>query len=107
MAVSLSPGVTMDQQPATERVTTLMTPAEKAALEAKAKGAGVSVGEFVRRSVEAFDPDQATSLAQLAAVAAELTRSNQAAAQALDQALANIEATRAQLDGHGSGRSAA
>jgi hypothetical protein len=83
---------------ANERVTTLMTPTEKAALERKAKRAGVSVGEFVRRSVDAFDPDAAADLAQLAALAAELRRSNEAAAAALDRALSSIAATRAQLD---------
>ena len=85
-------------QLATERVTVLMTPVEKAALEAKAKGAGVSVGEFVRRSVDSFDPEEAAELVQLAALAAELERSNNEASAALDRALASIEETRAQLD---------
>lgn len=83
---------------ATERVTVLMTPSEKIALEAKAKGAGVSVGEFVRRSVDAFDPAEAADLVQLAVLAVELERSNREAAAALDCALASIDATRAQLD---------
>lgn len=83
---------------ATERVTVLMTPGEKSALEAKAKGAGVSVGEFVRRSVDAFDPDAAAEVEQLAALAAELQRSNREAAAALDRALASVAATRKQLD---------
>jgi hypothetical protein len=86
-------------QSATERVTVLMTPAEKAALEAKARGAGVSVGEFVRRSVDSFDPEEAAELVQLAALAAALEQSNSEASAALDRALASIEATRAQLDG--------
>ena len=85
-------------QLATERVTVLMTPVEKAALEAKAKGAGVSVGEFVRRSVDSFDPEEAAELVQLAALAAALERSNNEASAALDRALASIEETRAQLD---------
>ena len=85
-------------QLATERVTVLMTPVEKAALEAKAKGAGVSVGEFVRRSVDSFDPEEAAELVQLAALAAELQRSNNEASAALDRALASIEKTRTQLD---------
>ena len=84
---------------ANERVTTLMTATEKAVLEEKAKRAGISVGEYVRRSVDAFDPEEAADLAQLAALAVELESSNRAAADALDRALASIEATRAQLDG--------
>jgi hypothetical protein len=83
---------------ATERVTILMTPGEKLALETKAKALGVSAGEFVRRSVESFDPEATEDLKQLAALAAELDRSNREAAAALDQALASVEATRAQLD---------
>ncbi|TWB48692.1 plasmid mobilization protein [Nitrospirillum viridazoti] len=85
------------QELATERVTTLMTPSEKANLEAKARKVGVSVGEYVRRSVDAFDPEDATLLAQLAALTAELDRSNRDAAAALDKALADIELTQKQL----------
>jgi len=84
---------------ASERVTTLMTMTEKAALEKKAKRAGVSVGEFVRRSVDAFDPEEAIMLAQLGALALEVQRSSQAASDALDKALADIAVTRAQLHG--------
>jgi len=84
---------------ASERVTTLMTMTEKAALEKKAKRAGVSVGEFVRRSVDAFDPEEAIMLAQLGALALEVQRSSQAASDTLDKALADIAATKAQLHG--------
>lgn len=83
---------------ATERVTVLMTRTEKSALEARARGAGVSVGEFVRQSVDSFDPEDVAELAQLAALAAELERSNGEASAALDRALVSIEATRTQLD---------
>jgi hypothetical protein len=83
---------------ATERVTVLMTASEKSTLEAKAKGSGVSVGEYVRRSVDSFDPAEATQLAELAALTIELQRSNIEAAAALDRALASVEETRAQLD---------
>lgn len=82
---------------ASERVTTLMTAREKIALEEKARRAGVSVGEFVRRSVDAFDPDEADLLAQMGALALELQKSNRAASDALDKALADIALTRSQL----------
>lgn len=87
----------MDHQAATERVTTLMTPAEKAGLESRARDAGVSVGEFVRRSVQAYDPAEAAAMAQLAVLSAELGRSNLEAAEALDRALASVEKTFRQL----------
>jgi hypothetical protein len=86
------------QSLATERVTTLMTVPEKSALEKKARKAGVSVGEFVRRSVDFYDPDEVAALAQLAELAQELSRSNREAVAALDQALASVAATRAQLE---------
>jgi hypothetical protein len=74
-----------------------MNPSEKAALEAKAKQAGVSVGEFVRRAVDCFDPEQAASLAELSALADQLARSNRDASESLDRALASVELTRRQL----------
>ncbi|HIJ63992.1 MAG TPA: hypothetical protein HPQ04_14970 [Rhodospirillaceae bacterium] len=91
----------METVAATERVTTLMTPTEKSTLEAKAKQAGVSVGEFVRRSVECYDPDGAADIAQLTALADQLRQSNREASDALDRALASIQETRTQLAGRG------
>ncbi len=82
---------------ATERVITLMTRTEKASLERKAGKSGVSLGEFVRRAGEAYNPEEAASLTQLAMLATELQRSNQETAAALDRALENAEATLAQL----------
>ncbi len=56
------------------------------------------VGEFIRWAVDAYDPDEMKSLAQLAAIAAELKRSNRKRAAALDRALASVEITFAQLN---------
>ncbi|MCC7048424.1 MAG: hypothetical protein IT562_17040 [Alphaproteobacteria bacterium] len=78
---------------ATERVVVLMTPAEKRALERKAKATQLSAGELVRRSVEAFDPRLAdrTVLALLDSFAA----SHEAAATALESAEREMAETRA------------
>ncbi|MDR3514511.1 MAG: hypothetical protein P4M00_01755 [Azospirillaceae bacterium] len=76
-----------------------MTPTEKSTLEAKARRAGISVGEFVRRSVECYDPDEAANIAQLTALADQLRQSNRDASDALDRALASVAVTRAQLAG--------
>lgn len=81
----------------TARVVTLMTPTEKSNLEAKAKGAGLSVGEFVRRSVDAFDAEEMLQLEQLAVLAREFRLSMENAAAAVDRANASIEDTRASL----------
>ena len=53
----------------TARVTVLMKPEEKAALEAKAGRRGVSSGEYLRLAVENFEKisdEQETELAELA-----------------------------------------
>ena len=81
----------------TERVVTLMTPTEKSNLEAKARGAGISVGEFVRRSVDAFDAEEMRELEQLAVIAREFRLSLERASAAVDQANTTIEKTRAGL----------
>ena len=90
---------TQSIEAATERVVTLMTPAEKARLEARASRAGVSVGEFVRRSVDSYDPETETEvdLAVLRSLSDDLRRSNLEALDALDAALASLRATREQL----------
>ena len=91
------------QELATERVTTLMSVPENSALERKARRAGVSVGEFVRRSVDFYDPDEVAAWAQLAELAAQLAESNRQASEALDRALASVAETQAQLERHRSG----
>jgi hypothetical protein len=81
----------------TARVVTLMTPAEKSNLESKARKAGLSVGEFVRRSVDAFDAEEVRELEQLAVLAREFRLSVERASAAVDRANAKIEKTRAAL----------
>lgn len=82
----------------TERVITLMTRTEKSLLEKKARETGISVGEFVRRSVDAYDPEEARELEQLAALALEVKRAAEKASAALDKALANVAVTLEQLE---------
>lgn len=80
---------------ATSRVTVLMTPGDKKALTAKAHHAGVSVGEFLRRS--ALGSPRAEEEEVLAALAM-LRESNAKASAALDRALANIAAREQEWD---------
>jgi hypothetical protein len=84
-----------------ERVITLMTSDEKARLEGKARLAGVSVGEFVRRSVDAYDPEEVRQLEQLADLARAFRESAERASAAMDRANAAIELTRSQLSSRG------
>jgi len=85
------------REPVTERVITLMTRTEKSLLEKKARNTGISVGEFVRRSVDAYDPEEARELEQLAALATEFRRGAEAASAAVDRARADIAATIKEL----------
>ena len=50
------------------RVVTLMSQQAKADLKAKAQVTGMSVGEFVRRAVEAYDPEEARQIREIAAL---------------------------------------
>ncbi len=80
---------------ATERVVVLMSPGEKAALDAKAAKAGaISAGELIRRAVEAYDEqDQAEAvelkglLSLLATTHAETLRQLDLAERKLDDTL--------------------
>ena len=82
---------------ATERVTVLMTPSEKAALEHKAGVAGVTVSDLIRRSVDGFDPEAAEEMRLLADLGAALQRSNDQAARSLDEAVCELSAVVAAL----------
>lgn len=78
---------------ATSRVTVLMTPGDKKTLTSKARQAGISVGELLRRS--ALDNHRAEEAEVLAALDT-LRTSNARASEALDTALANIAAREAE-----------
>jgi hypothetical protein len=85
------------REPVTERVITLMTRTEKSSLEKKAHDIGISVGEFVRRSVDAYDPEEARELELLAALAREFRRGAEAASAEVDRARASVVATIEEL----------
>jgi hypothetical protein len=70
---------------ATERVTILMEPAQKAALTKRARAVGQSVGEYVRN--RALDEDEI-----LTALVAELKASTAKAVATVDEALARMDA---------------
>lgn len=81
----------------TARVVTLMTPTEKSKLETKARKAGLSVGEVVRRSVDAFDHEDLHQLEELAILAREFRLAMEKASAAIDRANTAIDETRAGL----------
>jgi hypothetical protein len=75
-----------------ERLTILLTPATKAAIEARARALGITSSELARRAVEAYDPsrnDEALQiLADELAVVVEQTEAK------VDAALAELQAMR-------------
>jgi hypothetical protein len=77
-----------------ERVVVLMPPEEKARLEKRARAAHVSIGEYVRRSVNAYDPDAAEQEQELMRLVGEVYRTHGEALQALDAAQAELKRTR-------------
>jgi len=80
----------------TERLVILVTPEQKRALAHRAKALDLSVAELVRRSAEGVRPGAEDERA-LAALANELQRSVKESRVALRAALAETQATLAQL----------
>lgn len=55
---------------ATARATVLFDPAEKAALEVRARAAHTSTGEFIKRAVAAYDPENTVDPVTMAQIEA-------------------------------------
>ena len=83
---------------ASERVVVLMSPAEKAALDAKVARAGsVSVGELIRRAIEAYDEDTKAEAAELRALLSVLAMTHDETLRRLDQTERKLDETLAYL----------
>jgi len=84
--------------PATARVVVLMSPAEKAALEAKAARAGqLSAGELVRRAVDAYDEDAQREAEELRVLLDLWALTHAATMRELDRVERNLDDTIAEL----------
>ena len=84
---------------ATERVVVLMTPTEKAALEAKAKQAGAkSTAEFIRHAVEVFEIAKPGEAEELAAALEEFNRVHAETLRQLDVTESKLDAVHAAFD---------
>lgn len=80
----------------TARIPLQLEPEEKRALGRRAKAAGITVNEYARRALRAFDPE-ALIEEQIAAVLKELDASTDRAERSLDAALAAIAASNKRL----------
>jgi len=75
----------------TARVTVLMKPEEKAALEAKAARRGVSSGEYLRLAVDNFDKISDEQQAELEGLAKELKAAMPKMKAALESSCKTLE----------------
>lgn len=83
---------------ATARVTVLMSPEEKAALDAKAVRAGpVSAGELVRRAVAAYDETEAREAEELRALLDLFAKTHAKTIRDLDQLERKLDEVHASL----------
>jgi hypothetical protein len=81
----------------TARVTILMTPDRKSAIERDAAQMGVSSGEFIRLAVDNFDPDRQTA-PELVALVAEVKELLPAIGASLDRSADRLGATHGRVD---------
>lgn len=80
---------------ATERIPVLVTKAQKQRLTARAKAAGVSTGEFLRRAGESYSPSEDEAL--LEGLLNQVVKSTRQAEKAIDDALAFVAASEKRL----------
>ncbi len=81
--------------PATERVPVLMTPAEKRRVVAKARKAGLTTGEYMRRAAEGFRPEDDDKA--LEAMIDQMNQATASAERAIDAALAYVAASNRRI----------
>lgn len=79
----------------TERMTFLLTPEVKATITGLAEAMKIPTSELVRRAIDAYDPEQDEAV--LSALADQLETATKATETALDEALATVKDTLADL----------
>lgn len=87
---------------ATERIPVLVTKSQKARLVARAKEAGLSTGEFLRRAGEEYNPSEDEEL--LKGLLTQVEKSTLQAEKAIDDALAFVAESEKRLAKLGAGR---
>lgn len=80
----------------TQRIPVLVTVAEKGMIANKAKEAGLSMGEFLRRAAESFSPSEDDKI--LESMIDQMCKTTAQASAAVDQALAYIEASNKRIE---------
>ena len=81
----------------TERVTFVMSPEDKAEITRRAEELRIPASELIRRAIHRYEPDDEVDEEVLLGVARELESAAERTEQKLDEALAAIQETVAQL----------
>lgn len=80
---------------ATARIPVLVTEAQKASIAEKAKAAGLTMGEFLRRAAESYSPSEEEKL--LEGLVTQVLETTEKANRAIDDALAYVAASEARI----------
>ncbi len=80
---------------ATERIPVLVTKTQKQQLTARAKAAGMSTGEFLRRAGESYSPSEDEAL--LEGLLNQVAKTSKQAERSIDAALASVAASERRL----------
>jgi hypothetical protein len=80
---------------ATERIPVLVTAREKSKIATLARNAGLSMGEYLRRAAASFRPAEDDQM--LEAMIDQMLKTTAKASQAIDAALASVEASNKRL----------
>ena len=78
-----------------ERVTVLLTSAEKGRIAEMSKAAGLSMGEFLRRAAASFQPSEDDKV--LEGMINQMNKTGAQASAAIDDALALVEASNKRI----------
>lgn len=80
---------------ATERIPVLVTKAQKERLTARAKAAGLSTGEYLRRAGDAYNPTEEEAL--LDGLVDQVAKTTLQAGRAIDDALIAVAASEKRI----------
>lgn len=81
----------------TDRLTLLISPSDKAAINARAELLGISVSELVRRASLDYDPDEAAARAELEALLPQVNSAVERMHATFDRIEANSTQHRAEM----------
>jgi len=79
----------------TERITVLVTKKEKSQIATKAKNAGISMGELLRRAALSYDPSEDETVLEV--MIDQINKSALRACSAIDKAMQFVDASNTRI----------